>query len=83
MANNRQIVNKNQTAVARYPVYKDTLLQTSVRRCNFFISCYLDLRQRNTVLIFIQRITNQGSVDVSCLSLFPTIFKISLEHILN
>ena len=48
-----------------------------------FISCYLDLRQRNTVLISMQRITNQGSVDVSCLSLFPTIFKISREHILN
>ena len=34
----------------------------------------------DTVLLYL---LNQGSVDVSCLSLFPTIFKISREHILN
>ena len=33
----------------------------------------------DTVLLYL---LNQGSVDESCLSLFPTIFKISREHIL-
>ena len=80
---NDNTTHKFLTAEARNPVvlrYTDTNI---VRICNcLFLVTWIGDSAGDTVLLYLHT-TNQDSVDVSCLSLFPTIFKISGEHILN